>query len=265
MVNGNSKVCFQEYVALNSMREKRLVNSDDIITPGHNFDFIAGSCMYTTIPVYDLAAEVQHFGKQFLQRGEWKRSMQSTTKLIKENSVVPYKSFYESFLWQEETAKFVINAVRCYEWLGFDWRLPEWDNDLIQLWMSLPAALRFGRGYFKSIWPQLAEPEIRECPIYGTATIWEAIKHAISSRMPYPILHAIHWLRRKAEFTPIKYTTEGIDISDAVEVIMHSKDEALESVRTRIAKNLPRIKHKNNCYIAYNNLSVTLKAFGMSI
>ena len=40
-------------------------------------------------------------------------------------------------------SKFVINPNRNYEYFGFEWRMPLWDNELMEFWYKVPNEYRY--------------------------------------------------------------------------------------------------------------------------
>jgi asparagine synthase (glutamine-hydrolysing) len=47
--------------------------------------------------------------------------------------------------------KFIVNAVRTYEYFGYEWRLPLWDKDLVSFWLSIPLSVRNGKKNIKNL------------------------------------------------------------------------------------------------------------------
>ena len=58
----------------------------------------------------------------------------------------------EWFNVQERQAKFIVNAVRVYEFFGYEWLIPLWDNALFEFWRHVPLSLRYQRRlYFMAV------------------------------------------------------------------------------------------------------------------
>jgi asparagine synthetase B (glutamine-hydrolysing) len=49
--------------------------------------------------------------------------------------VEEYINFIEAWNIINRQAKFIVNSVRTYEFLGYEWRIPLWDNELTDFWL----------------------------------------------------------------------------------------------------------------------------------
>lgn len=55
----------------------------------------------------------------------------------------------EYFNWRERQCKFVVNDVRNYDdGMGIEWRLPLWDNEFVDFWLTVPYLLRYDRRLY---------------------------------------------------------------------------------------------------------------------
>jgi asparagine synthase (glutamine-hydrolysing) len=50
--------------------------------------------------------------------------------------------------WQERQAKYIVNSVRAYEYFGYNWWLPLWDNEFLEYWQKVPFVLRKKREIY---------------------------------------------------------------------------------------------------------------------
>ena len=53
-----------------------------------------------------------------------------------------YSNAVECFDFDNRQAKFIVNSVRVYEFFDFSWRIPLWDNDLIDFFRRVPLKYR---------------------------------------------------------------------------------------------------------------------------
>ena len=55
---------------------------------------------------------------------------------------------FEFFDWRERQAKFIVNSVRVYEFLGYEWRLPLWDVRMVKFWNKVPFYMKFSKSFY---------------------------------------------------------------------------------------------------------------------
>ena len=65
----------------------------------------------------------------------------------------PEASFalYELSEFQNRQCKYVIAGQRAYEFFGYDWRLPMWDNDYLDFWERTPLSAKVDRNLFREM------------------------------------------------------------------------------------------------------------------
>ena len=73
-----------------------------------------------------------------------KRDNQINFKLNK----TTFASYFELWDWKERQAKFICNAVRTYDFFGYDYWLPLWDNDALEICSKVPLENRINRLWF---------------------------------------------------------------------------------------------------------------------
>jgi asparagine synthase (glutamine-hydrolysing) len=177
--NGNSLPVLQDYPALAHLRESGVLREGDVIVPGHTLDFLSGSHL-DAVAVESRETSIRKASAWVVERHcafWWDEQGQEAVRrrvqrlVERESEDVRGRSaaaIIEWFDWQERQAKFIVNNVRAYEFLGFRWRLPLWDQALVAWWRSVPYAHRLNRRLLCEAFDQaLAIPEVRKIPIYG--------------------------------------------------------------------------------------------------
>src|SRR3546814_6284198 len=76
-----------------------------------------------------------------------KKVLASIRSLILSYPVRP-ESFADFFDWQERQTKFIVNSVRCYDFFGYQWRIPLWDDELFDYWRDIGYDYRYERSMF---------------------------------------------------------------------------------------------------------------------
>lgn len=166
MANGTNRPCFQEYTALKTLKERGVISPTDIIVPGYYFDYLAGSHVESRIYRWNVCTETYIWENNFFPRGAMKRTLCAIRRGFNEQSDLTHYQFCEGWCWQERLAKFIVNNVRCFEYLGFEWRLPICDLELFNLWLSIPYELRHERHYFKQIFPRLIVANLKDAQFH---------------------------------------------------------------------------------------------------
>lgn len=60
-------------------------------------------------------------------------------------------ALYELSEWQNRQSKYVVAGQRCYDFFGFDWRLPLWDMEYLDFWSAAPLAAKRRRSLFREM------------------------------------------------------------------------------------------------------------------
>jgi asparagine synthase (glutamine-hydrolysing) len=147
--NGVSTPHLQDFLAVYELIERGIINKGDVFVPGHTFDFLVGSnlqesdflCLNETMAVeraFRMHSRIQ----------KWSRSPVRTIEDIYDKAQVDPVHFQEYFNWQEKRAKFMVNSIKGYEFLGFEARLPFWDKELVDFWLMIPDNERTERKIF---------------------------------------------------------------------------------------------------------------------
>ena len=177
--NGNSLPVLQDYPALAHLRESGVLKEGDVIVPGHTLDFLSGSHLdavavesrETSIRKASAWVVERHCAFWWDEQGQEEVRRRVQLLVEQESEDVRGRSaaaIIEWFDWQERQAKFIVNNARAYEFLGFRWRLPLWDQELVAWWKSVPHECRLGRKLLREAFmATLATPEVRRIPVHG--------------------------------------------------------------------------------------------------
>ncbi len=152
---------YQEFLALQYLVEESIIQKNAIIVPGFCGDLLGGSFVpleikmgkfqnlaNTGLDKYVLSK--QYYLSIFL-RDHVNEDMRSHLK--KELDFIGWREGYEkdpqkfvsyndAFFIHHKVAKYVINSLRVYEYFGLQWRMPLWDNELMDYWYSIPYTAR---------------------------------------------------------------------------------------------------------------------------
>jgi len=65
------------------------------------------------------------------------------------NDAQSLAKYYELWEWQERQCKRVVQGQRSYDFFGFSWRLPLWENEYLYFWRSIPLEYKLRRTLFR--------------------------------------------------------------------------------------------------------------------
>ena len=185
----------QDWPVVFKLKEKGLIPKGSVFVPGHSGDFIGGS----HIPL-DLLSSYKsskskissniisnHFNL-FNENGYEKVTKKSYEEFVNlchrqiSNSISKFvitesssnASIYELWDWKERQSKFIVNSVKVYELFGFDWYLPLWDLEIMDVGLSVPLNLRYRTKLYSLICKEISERNIAYKPKYNDFT-WSGI------------------------------------------------------------------------------------------
>ena len=152
----------QDWLAIKLMREKGVLQEGDVIAPGHAGDSLAGSKVPRQMKeneVWSARRVVEAILGRHYKHWPWgpdreKLRCAFSERVRRQMGVegdMPAReaaSVIERWSHLERTSKFIINSLRVYEYWGFEWRVPIWDMELIDLWMQAPISLRLAKRYY---------------------------------------------------------------------------------------------------------------------
>jgi asparagine synthase (glutamine-hydrolysing) len=152
----------QDFLALKELKSRGKLPDNSVFVPGHTGDVIAGS----HIPRYYLNNSIKYNSENFLvdslkqHYNLWKWPHESNLEQIFRDKINKYAaelqitdnitcaSAIELFDLNERQAKFIINAVRTYEYFGYEWRIPFWDAELINFFLKVPLKYRISQELY---------------------------------------------------------------------------------------------------------------------
>ncbi len=178
--NAASSPHIQDWQAVRTLKAQGVFEDDAVFIPGHSADFLQNG----HLP--DIYAHQTHFTKEELLaqiRGKhyklWQnadasenagfdRRIEKVIDIPTEMTALQAAARFEYFDMQERQAKFIVNSLRVYEDLGYAWRLPFWDDAMLDYWLEIPLAQRLHRrlwGLYAKDFLPLKQPIFRDYSI----------------------------------------------------------------------------------------------------
>lgn len=152
----------QDWLAVREMSKHNVVNWNCIFSPGHTGDFISGGHIPEEanaqhIPNISLLFQIiakKHYSispwSRITSRSEefWSKRVCNRSEKNIISSGIELADAFEKWEWQERQAKFICNSLRIYEYYGYDWWMPLWDNEFMVFWQNMPLELRKNRHWY---------------------------------------------------------------------------------------------------------------------
>ena len=143
----------QDIVAIRELKEKKLLPENALIMPGHSGDMLGGSHFPNGLTRQNIARKIfgKYFNVNFLTPKN-KRFVIKALASVLENVGESEESLLEAFFdWgvRNRQSNLIVNSVRAYEYEGFDWYLPLWDDAFVRYWRSIPCCERKGSAIYE--------------------------------------------------------------------------------------------------------------------
>ena len=143
----------QDIYAIKTLLEQGFIHKDAVVVPGYCGDVLGGSFLVEDELTVDISKRglaecisASHFN--FMKKNDLTEAMIEDIQNSISDNVVSLDSFngaLEKWLTTHRWAKFIVNALRGYDYFGLEWRMPLWDNELMEFWYRVPNEHR-GRG-----------------------------------------------------------------------------------------------------------------------
>lgn len=242
----------QDIIAVSELKKRSLIPSDSIFIPGHSGDFVAGSHIPTNfistneITNNQLTEEIfkKHYSLWELKSFDNNLKLKFRDKVY---SLIPNKSIYsteeaadlfECWDWAERQAKFICNSVRVYDFLDYEWRMPLWDNEIIEFWSRIRLDGRINRKlYFEYV--QVKQKDLLSELNEGNKMIlkWKNYNMFIKLvKQLKPIYYFINKLRKLKEYD--LHPLQWYGIVDK-KIYRTSVWNGMENINSILTKNYP--------------------------
>jgi len=154
--NGVSFPFMDDWMMTRELKNRKLISEDAVFMPGHTGDFIVGSHLkYLLDPEFhDDAEDVEGaiIGKHFslwtdlisrpaIRQAILERIRGQYTQWPMQNTE-QRAAVYESWECSERQFKYCVNGARVFEYFGYDWCLPLWDDDMVEFWEKVSIGLK---------------------------------------------------------------------------------------------------------------------------
>ena len=147
----------QDYLAIQELTKKKLIDKDAILVPGFCGDLLGGSAIpdfyeknlqINQQKLVQYIVDTQFCYENNISKIDRKRLLENIQNEIKNHHEVKnidnFIAINECFFTKNLVSKYVVNAIRIFEYFGYEWSLPLWDNELMEWWYQVPNEDRVG-------------------------------------------------------------------------------------------------------------------------
>lgn len=198
----------QDFLAVQELKEKSIIPPDSIFVPGFCGDLLGGS--YVPLEIVENKSDfllkiglVEYIYKKHFCLENYIN--ENHINLIKNHindtlqsfpcphNLDDFVSINEAFFTNHKVAKFVVNALRVYEFFGYEWRMPLWDNTLIEYWYRIPLHQRikdklYDRFLLKNVFKQF-DIDFKKGGTFFEKSIHKNLKNLLKNLIPPNILN----------------------------------------------------------------------------
>jgi asparagine synthase (glutamine-hydrolysing) len=161
--NYTSMFFLEQFFALKFLKHNKLIPEKSIFLAGHSGDFLGGSQLYKNGNIKEKASIKKivdriYFIKYALLRLS-KNNKIEIKKRIKDSLTNEYDAsklplaytIFEDWDFKEKLAKFIFNSVNVYTFFGYEYRLPLWDNEMIDFFKILPYDFKLNKLLYNDV------------------------------------------------------------------------------------------------------------------
>lgn len=200
----------QDLFAIHQLREQKAVPVDAVFINGQSGDFITGNhvpaALHAPATHLDPSARRRRMQDALITKhfGLW-QDLKTEPNLTRIRAAIDGRvaaagvpdvgpeadhGVYELVEYQERQAKFVVSGQRVYEFYGYDWRLPLWDNAYCDLFERMPLSAKVDQSLFREVleeanWGSVWRP-MKPTPYATPAWVGYARKAARALLWPLP-------------------------------------------------------------------------------
>ena len=146
----------QDFLAVKILKEKEILPKNSVFLPGHSGDLFRGHLLNkkdftNNIFNHDKLIKTifeKHYNLWDIHENQ--EILPSLFERIKKNTALfsidnsrSYINALDYFNITERQAKYIINSVRVYEYFGYEWRLPLFEKELVDFFLTVPINQKF--------------------------------------------------------------------------------------------------------------------------
>lgn len=152
---------FQEYFAVNYLKNNNLIALDSVFVPGHSGDALGGSQLIRVVPKKIKANQVSSlycrlkYTYSLISNTDKKATQKELNSILLTHDFLYENkkgySVFEDLDIKEKFSKFLFNSSNVYNFFGYEMRFPFWDLELLSHFKEVPFKYKKGKVLFDDI------------------------------------------------------------------------------------------------------------------
>ncbi|MDG5799895.1 asparagine synthase C-terminal domain-containing protein [Marinilabiliaceae bacterium ANBcel2] len=146
--NYSSMFFMQDYFALKEIKEKKLFPQNTVFIPGHSADLVAGSHLIEDPKKLDRKRQIDIIFKTHFNN--IKTGYNKRLQIIEEIKKTLPKNIEPLDYWSmhQRQPKFIVNSCRAFEFWGYQYLLPFWEDQFHLFFLKLPVTMRLNKKLY---------------------------------------------------------------------------------------------------------------------
>lgn len=146
----------QDFCVVAQLRKKHGLPPGSVIVPGHSGDLLGGSHFHLSMNPRNLCRMMydKYYSVNDLKGKARRVTLQRLAdRLEAYGGLLDREACFEAvYQWNIDSRQpnYIINSVRAYEFFGYDWALPLWDDLWVEFWASILAEDRVEKNLYDS-------------------------------------------------------------------------------------------------------------------
>jgi asparagine synthase (glutamine-hydrolysing) len=146
----------QENILIEYLESKGLIDDDSVFLNGNSGDFIEGDHIPVDLCENPGNDEIINFIKNKHSRLAKLTSYENINRYLLEQVEefrarnLDVRLFFEYWEWTERQSKFVTKCIKPFEIKGYEWRMPFWENEIMDFWVNIPLEAKRKRALYYS-------------------------------------------------------------------------------------------------------------------
>ncbi|MDL2222791.1 hypothetical protein LJB98_01670 [Bacteroidales bacterium OttesenSCG-928-M11] len=159
--NGVSFPFLQEYFAGRYLKENKIFSEDTILLPGHSGDMVGGSHLYPDMNYFKSKRKLainlcNRSGDSIpLDKKEREQLVRNITQYLNFNlnsgGVQLTHQNHDEWNCRERQSKHIINSSKAWNFFGYEFLLPLWDDEFVSFLLALPFSMRVNKNMYDKV------------------------------------------------------------------------------------------------------------------